>query len=104
MRRESQNNTSPTAVRGVAVCADDEGARERVVLQNNLMNDAAARLPEANAVLGRRRRKEVIHLDEVERESENEDEDEEEDDDDDNYYYNNFINIIIMGVETEERK
>eukprot|EP00053_Salpingoeca_punica_P020385 m.211399 g.211399 ORF g.211399 m.211399 type:complete len:843 (+) comp18318_c0_seq1:197-2725(+) len=50
------------AVRGVAVCADDEGAGEGVVLQDDLVDDAAAGLPEANAVLGRGGGQEVVDL------------------------------------------
>ena len=39
----------------VAVGADHHPAREGVLLEHDLVDDAAARLPEADAVLGRHR-------------------------------------------------
>ena len=51
-----------TRVRGVAVGADHQEAGHGVVLQDDLVNDAAARAPEADRVLGRRRAQEVVHL------------------------------------------
>ena len=51
-----------TAVGGVRVSANKQHARERVVFQDDLMDDARARLPEANAVLGTGRGEEVVDL------------------------------------------
>ena len=54
--------TETAAVRRVRVGTDHQQTRERVVLQNNLMDDAGAGLPEADAVLRTRRRQELVHL------------------------------------------
>lgn len=50
------------AVRRMRVGADHHQAGERVVLQDNLMDDARARLPEADPVLLAGRRQEAVHL------------------------------------------
>ena len=49
-------------VRGVGVGADHEAARERVVLQDDLVDDPRPRLPEADAVLLRGRVEELVDL------------------------------------------
>ena len=49
-------------VRRVRVGADDQRARESVLLQDDLVDDAGARAPEAGAVLGGRGRQEVVDL------------------------------------------
>ncbi|TPW12294.1 MAG: aconitate hydratase, mitochondrial precursor [Acidimicrobiaceae bacterium] len=46
----------------VAVGADHHAARERVVLEDDLVDDAAARPPEPDSVLGAHRAEEVVHL------------------------------------------
>lgn len=46
----------------VRVSSDHEQAGEGVVLQDDLMNDAGARLPESNAVFSARRLQELVHL------------------------------------------
>jgi len=50
------------AVGRVRVGADHQQAGERVVLQNDLVDDARAGLPEADAVLGAGRRQKVVYL------------------------------------------
>ncbi len=52
----------PPAFGRVAVGADHHPAGERVVLEHDLVDDPAARLPEADAVLGRDRAEEVVDL------------------------------------------
>ena len=49
-------------VRRVAVGPDHQAARKGVVLQDDLMDDARARLPEADAETGAHRAQEVVHL------------------------------------------
>ena len=56
------NHAEPAGVGGVAVGADHHAAGERVVLEHDLVDDAAARPPEADAVLGADRSQEVVHL------------------------------------------
>ncbi|CAB4608014.1 unannotated protein [freshwater metagenome] len=46
----------------MAVGADHHAARERVLLEHDLVDDAGAGLPEADAVLGRNRFEEVVDL------------------------------------------
>src|SRR5262249_59139178 len=52
----------PAGVRSMGVGPDDQGAREGVLLQHDLMNDAGARAPEARAVFGGGRAQKVIDL------------------------------------------
>ncbi len=56
------DHAQAAGVGGVAVGADHHAAREGVVLEHHLVDDAGARLPEAQAVLGRHRLEEVVHL------------------------------------------
>ncbi len=56
------DHAEATGVRRVAVGADHHPAREGVLLEHDLMDDARARLPEPDAVLGRHRLEEVVHL------------------------------------------
>mmetsp|Transcript_8070 Transcript_8070/g.13163 ORF Transcript_8070/g.13163 Transcript_8070/m.13163 type:complete len:599 (+) Transcript_8070:685-2481(+) len=49
-------------VRRVRVRANHQATRESIVLQNNLVNDTAPRLPEPNAILCARRGKEIVNL------------------------------------------
>ena len=49
-------------VGGVAVGADHHPAREGVVLEHDLVDDARSRLPEADAVAGRHRPEELVDL------------------------------------------
>lgn len=51
-----------TSVRRVRVGADHHPSRERVVLQHDLVDDAGPGPPEADPVLGPRRREEVVDL------------------------------------------
>ena len=52
----------PARVRRVRVRADDERARESVVLEDDLVNDAGARAPEAGAILCSGRLQKVVDL------------------------------------------
>ena len=55
-------HAEPARVRRVRVGADHQPAGERVVLEHDLVDDARARLPEADAVLRRDRCEEVVDL------------------------------------------
>ena len=56
------DHAEAAGVGGVAVGADHHPAGEGVVLEHDLVDDPAARLPEADAVLGRHRAEELVHL------------------------------------------
>ena len=51
-----------TGVGGVRVGADHHAARESVVLEHHLVDDAGARFPEPEPIAGRRRLQEVVDL------------------------------------------
>ena len=55
-----RQHPQPAAVRRMRVGADDQRARERVIFQHDLMDDAGPRLPESDPVFLRRRREEVV--------------------------------------------
>ena len=57
-----RHHAEAAGVRGVAVGADHHPAGEGVVLEHDLVDDAAARAPEADAVLGADRAQEVVDL------------------------------------------
>ena len=57
-----RQHAQPAAVRGVRVGADDQAAGKGVILQDDLMNDAGARLPEADPVLLRGRSQKIVDL------------------------------------------
>ena len=52
----------PPAVGGMGVCTNHHAARERVVLEHYLVNDAAAGIPETDTVTGGDRLEEIIDL------------------------------------------
>ena len=56
------DHAQPASVGGVAVGSDHHAAGEGVVLEHDLVDDAAARTPEADAVLGADAAQEVVHL------------------------------------------
>ena len=56
------DHTQPAGVGGVAVGADHHAAGEGVVLEHDLVDDAAAGTPEADAVFGTDGTQEVVHL------------------------------------------
>ncbi len=55
-----RQHAQAAAVRRMGVGADDQPAGERVVLQDHLMDDAGARLPEPDSVLLRGGREEIV--------------------------------------------
>ena len=57
-----RTHAEATGVRRVAVGTDHQATGERVVLEDDLVDDTAARAPEAHAVLGAGARKKVVHL------------------------------------------
>src|SRR5215831_4971722 len=54
--------TQPTRVGCVRIRANEQGARDGVLLEHNLVDDARPRGPEAQAVTSRGRAQETIHL------------------------------------------
>ena len=56
------DHAETAGIRGVAVGADHHAARERVLLEHDLVDDARAGAPEADAVLGGDRLEKVVHL------------------------------------------
>ena len=57
-----RNHAQPAGVGGMAVGTDHHAAGECVLLQHHLVDDARARLPEPDAVLGADRAEKVVHL------------------------------------------
>ena len=57
-----RDHAEPAGVRGVAVGAEHHAAREGVVLEHDLVDDARPGCPEAAAVLGADGLEEVVHL------------------------------------------
>src|SRR6476660_1379178 len=55
-----RQSAQTTAVWRMRVGPDNQAARERVILQHNLVDDACTRLPESDHVLLRSRREEVV--------------------------------------------
>ena len=49
------NHTETTSVWSVTICTNHHPTRERIVFENDLMNDATTWTPETNTVLLRRR-------------------------------------------------
>ncbi len=56
------DHAKSTRIGCVAVGADHHSARERVVLEHDLVDDSAARAPETNAVLSGHTAEKVVHL------------------------------------------
>jgi len=56
------NHAEAAGVRGVGVGADHHQSRDCIVLQDNLVDDAASWLPESKTILGRGGAQEVVHL------------------------------------------
>lgn len=56
----NSSHAETTAVGGVGVSADEKTTRESIVLQDDLVDDTGAGLPETNVVLGAGGRKEVV--------------------------------------------
>mmetsp|Transcript_11978 Transcript_11978/g.32744 ORF Transcript_11978/g.32744 Transcript_11978/m.32744 type:complete len:250 (-) Transcript_11978:514-1263(-) len=56
------SHAQAASIRGVGVRANHEEARNGIVLQYNLVDDARARLPEPHAILGTSSGKEVVHF------------------------------------------
>ena len=56
------HHAEAASVGGVAVCADHHAAREAVMLEHDLMDDARPGPPEPDAVLGRHAPQKVVHL------------------------------------------